>query len=141
MTEIMQVDDHKELLLTEARKAKEKAYCPYSNFEVGAAIITDDKKIFIGCNVENASYGLSNCAERTAIFNAISKGYRNFQAIAIVSSGKSPPFPCGACRQVLAEFNPDMVVYVDGLSESFTMSELLSHSFEKSQLTEKSSQP
>lgn len=140
MTEIMQVDKHRELLLTEARKAKEKAYCPYSNFEIGAAIMTDDEKIFIGCNVENVSYGLSNCAERTAIFKAISEGHRNFQAIAIASSGQSLPFPCGACRQVLAEFSPNMVVYVDGSSESFTMSELLSHSFKKSQLKEKSSQ-
>ena len=97
-------------LIKEALKARSKAYAPYSKFKVGAALETTSGKIFTGCNVENASYGLSNCAERTAIFKAVSEGQTKFKRIAIVTSAKELTPPCGACRQVLAEFSPDIEV-------------------------------
>jgi len=128
------VENTRNLLLNQARKAKKNAYSPYSEFKVGAALKTSNGKIFSGCNVENVSYGLSICAERTAVFKAVSEGYKGIDSIAITSSGKIPAFPCGACRQVLAEFNPNMTVYIDGLTESFKISELLTHSFGKKQL-------
>lgn len=92
-------------LLEGAFKAMENAYAPYSNYHVGACVVTKDNKYFIGANIENASYGLTNCAERNAIFQAYSNGYRknDIQAIAIVSDGKTLATPCGACRQVLVE--------------------------------------
>lgn len=97
-------------LLEIAKKAMENAYAPYSHFKVGAALLCADGTVFSGCNIENASYGASNCAERTAVFNAVSEGYRDFSAIAIVSSGGGETFPCGICRQVLAEFAPNIRV-------------------------------
>lgn len=97
----------KELLET-ADKAMENAYAPYSNFKVGAALLCTDGTVFTGCNVENSSYGAANCAERTAIFKAVSEGYREFSAIAIVSSGGGETFPCGICRQVIGEFAPQI---------------------------------
>ncbi|WP_160692916.1 cytidine deaminase [Clostridium sp. C2-6-12] len=92
-------------LLERAFKAMENAYAPYSNYHVGACVFTKDNKYFIGANIENASYGLTNCAERNAIFQAYSNGYRknDIHAIAIVSDGKTLATPCGACRQVLVE--------------------------------------
>jgi cytidine deaminase len=93
-------------LLQHAAKALENSYAPYSRFRVGAALLTEDGQVFTGCNVENASYGLSNCAERTAVFKAVSNGKKSFRAIAIVSDRTNPVYPCGACRQVLREFNP-----------------------------------
>lgn len=92
-------------LLERAFKAMENAYAPYSNYHVGACVVTKDNKYFIGANIENASYSLTNCAERNAIFQAYSNGYRknDIQAIAIVSDGKTLATPCGACRQVLVE--------------------------------------
>ena len=92
-------------ILERAFKAMENAYAPYSNYHVGACVVTKDNKYFIGANIENASYGLTNCAERNAIFQAYSNGYRknDIQAIAIVSDGKTLATPCGACRQVLVE--------------------------------------
>ncbi len=98
-------------LLHDAHKAKENAYCQYSGFQVGAAILAKDGTVITGCNVENASYGLTMCAERTAIFKAVSMGYKpgDFEAIAIAASG--PNFsPCGACREVINEFGDDMTV-------------------------------
>ncbi len=97
--------DKMDELVSRATAAREKAYCPYSGFAVGAAVLTPDGRIFTGCNVENASYGLTNCAERTAVFKAISEGAREIVAVAVVAEGEPPP-PCGACRQVLAEFGP-----------------------------------
>lgn len=96
-------------LIKSALEAREKAYTPYSHFKVGAALLTSDKKVYQGCNVENASYGATNCAERTAFFKAISEGERSFLAIAIVGGleGTSPSdyaYPCGICRQVMNEF-------------------------------------
>lgn len=97
-------------LIENAKKAMTKAYVPYSGFRVGAALLAVDGQIFIGCNVENASYGLTNCAERTAIFKAISEGVQDFTAIAIVSDTEDYCRPCGACRQVIAEFGSDIKV-------------------------------
>lgn len=102
-------------LIKEAKKAREKAYAPYSNFKVGAAVLTHDGKIFSGCNIENSSYGLSICAERAAIFNAVSSGYREFTKIAVVTDSEPPSSPCGACRQVIFEFGDDMEVIMSNL--------------------------
>ena len=99
-------------LLDLADKAKEKAYAPYSRFQVGAAILTKEGKVFTGCNVENSSYGAAICAERTAAVKAVSEGYHDFEMIAIASNGsdKETVYPCGICRQFLHEFNPDLKV-------------------------------
>ncbi|MEM4374408.1 MAG: cytidine deaminase, partial [Nitrososphaerota archaeon] len=97
-------------LLMQARKAMRYSYAPYSRFRVGAALLTEEGEVVTGCNVENPSYGLSNCAERTAVFKAVSEGRRRFRAIAVVSSRANPVYPCGACRQVLREFNPRLKV-------------------------------
>ncbi|KAL0219834.1 hypothetical protein P9112_005487 [Eukaryota sp. TZLM1-RC] len=127
-------------LIQEAIKARSFAYAPYSKFAVGAALLTEDGTIFHGCNVENASYGLTNCAERTAIFSALAKGFRKFSAIAIVADTPSACKPCGACRQVLAEFcSPDMPVLLTNLSqetEEWTVSKLLPGSFVPSDLSD-----
>jgi cytidine deaminase len=95
-----------------ARAVSRHAYCPYSHFPVGAALLTADNQVFAGCNVENASYGLTNCAERTAIFSAIAKSGPGLviQAIAVTNDQGVPCSPCGACRQVIYEFGPDAIV-------------------------------
>jgi len=120
-----------EALLSAARDARENAYAPYSHFTVGAALDSGEGQVFLGCNVENASYGLTMCAERVAVGTAITAGYRRFTAIAIAGPDGVATAPCGACRQVLAEFNPTMtVVYTtpDG-AVTTTIAELLPHSF------------
>lgn len=91
-------------LIDEAKKAMDNAYVPYSNYPVGAALLTRDDQIITGCNVENASYGLTNCAERTALFKGVSEGIREYKAIAVICNGQLIASPCGACRQVIAEF-------------------------------------
>lgn len=91
-------------LIDEAFKARENSYSPYSNFKVGASILVGDSKIFSGCNIENASYGASNCAERTAIFKAVSEGYKTIKAICVIGSLEDFTYPCGICRQVIIEF-------------------------------------
>jgi cytidine deaminase len=93
-----------------ARKATKASYSPYSRFPVGAAVLTTSGKIFAGCNVENASYGLCNCAERTAIFSAVATGERGVAAVAVYTPTSTPSSPCGACRQVINEFGPDALV-------------------------------
>ena len=98
-------------LMAEAEKARAQAYAPYSKFAVGAALLTRDGHIVHGCNVENASFGLSICAERNAVFKAVSKGWRDFVAIAVTAGKAGGASPCGACRQVLQEFAPGLVVY------------------------------
>lgn len=122
-----------EELVKKAEGALVNSYAPYSNYRVAAALLCDDGTIYTGVNVENGSYGLTICAERTAIFKAVSEGKRNFKAIAIVAeSMKTPPFPCGACRQVMAEFSKDIIVIVktkDGLVQK-SLKELLPYSFE-----------
>lgn len=117
-----------EELLRKAKEAQQLAYAPYSNFRVGAALLTEDGQIFTGCNVENASFGLTNCAERTAIFKAVSEGSKNFTAMAV--QGDTPDFcyPCGACRQVMGEFNPQMQVFLQnaqGEIKSMTVAQLM----------------
>ena len=98
-------------LIKKAVTAMRRSYAPYSRFCVGAALLTREGRIFQGCNVENASYGLTLCAERTALGAAVAAGHRHFAAIAIVSSGQTAPMPCGACLQALAEFcRPDFVI-------------------------------
>lgn len=113
------MDDLK--LLSLAAQAKDKAYAPYSGFRVGAALATKEGAIFTGCNVENASYGLTNCAERTAVFSAVAAGYREFVAIAVSSDSETYTFPCGACRQVLVEFNPDMKIIMGNINGEYMM--------------------
>ncbi len=97
-------------LLIHARQARESAYAPYSRFAVGAALLAKSGRVFTGCNVENLSFGLTSCAERNAIFAAVAAGEREFDAVAIVADSKSPVSPCGACRQVLAEFAPGLLI-------------------------------
>jgi len=106
----------REKLLRAARAAMKKAYAPYSRFRVGAAILTGTGKVFSGCNVENASYGMTNCAERTAIFSAVAQiGQKlEIRAVAVVNDHGVPCSPCGACRQVIYEFGPDAIVFFQG---------------------------
>ena len=114
-----------------ALEVRKNAYAPFSKFAVGAAIITKDGSIFTGVNVENSSFGATNCAERTALFSAITAGFRDFEAIVIASSlnGKAV-FPCGICRQVLADFNPKMrVVLVNSDTKQIEQDLLLSDIF------------
>lgn len=121
-----------------ARAASARAYCPYSRFPVGAALLTSDARIFVGCNVENASYGLTICAERNAVFQAVAAGARRIAAIVIYTPTPTPSAPCGACRQVLNEFGPDALVVsvCDGpeVLESH-VAELLPHAFGPRNLT------
>lgn len=131
---------HQELLAL-ADEAAANAHAPYSHFHVGAALLTADGRVFKGCNVENSSYGLTVCAERTAVGSAIASGATEFATIAIVQGnsevgGSAPCWPCGACRQVLVEFNPDLeVVFRDGTGVHVTSArELLPHSFDVSRL-------
>jgi cytidine deaminase len=94
-----------------AAAASEKAYCPYSKFAVGAAVLSDNGSVFTGCNVENASYGLTICAERSAVFQAVAAGCRRIVAVVIFTPTQQPSAPCGACRQVIYEFGPEATVY------------------------------
>jgi cytidine deaminase len=94
-------------LKSAAKIAAGRAYAPYSKFRVGAAVLTDSGKVFSGCNVENASYGLCNCAERTAIFSAVAAGERKIRCVVVYTPTKTATAPCGACRQVINEFGPD----------------------------------
>ncbi|MEM7334947.1 MAG: cytidine deaminase [Chloroflexota bacterium] len=106
-------DSQKEILIQKACESRQHAYAPYSNYPVGAAILMKSGRIFVGVNVENASYGLTNCAERTAVFKAVSEGEREIMAVAV--STENAGSPCGACRQVLVEFAGDVPVFlVDG---------------------------
>ncbi len=113
-------------LVEAAWQARDRAYAPYSNFHVGAALLAADGRIFAGCNVENISYGLTNCAERVAIGAAIAAGTREFLAIAVVADTGVPISPCGACRQVLAEFGLPLVMLANRATrEQFRLEELL----------------
>jgi cytidine deaminase len=125
-------EDIQNRLMKEAVKACKNAYAPYSKFNVGAAVLCEDGEIFTGCNVENASYGATLCAERNAISAAVAAGKRDFIAVAVAAGDESMALPCGICRQVLSEFNPDTTVLLcnsKGLQESFSLSELLPHAF------------
>jgi cytidine deaminase len=117
-------------LIAAATAARRAAYAPYSGFAVGAALLTSDGRVTTGCNVENASYGLSVCAERNAIFHAVAEGERSLAAVAVVT--ENGVAPCGACRQVLAEFNPQMTVIVadtTGNRTIYRLDELLPRAF------------
>lgn len=130
--------DH-QFLVKQALEAREMSYCPYSDFAVGAALLSKDGKIYKGCNIESASYSPTNCAERTAVFKAVSEGVREFSAIAVVGGkqGILPQdyaWPCGVCRQVLIEFcDPDKLMVIVGKNENeyqvFTLGELLPQGF------------
>lgn len=120
-------------LLAEAATARRNARAPYSGFQVGAALLAEDGRVFGGCNVESASYGLTNCAERTAVFKAISEGVRSFRAVAVVTGADTPTFPCGACRQVLWDQCRDIEVVCGTTSGEIArtrMSALLPNAFE-----------
>lgn len=121
------VDD--QVMLTKAKEAMLRSYSPYSSYPVGAALHSTDGRIFTGCNVENASFGLTNCAERTAVFKAVSEGARSFDVLAIAAKTKA--WPCGACRQVLNEFAPDLRILVtwDDHVEEKTLKDLLPEGF------------
>ena len=115
-------------LVTQAMEVAGRAYAPYSRFHVGAVLVGKDGRIFSGCNVENISYGLTICAERNAVFAAVAEGCREFEKIVITADTELPASPCGACRQVLAEFNPDLEVVLSnfrGQKETFRLSQLL----------------
>lgn len=115
-----------EPLVEAAWAAREHAYAPYSRFPVGAALLVEDGRIFVGCNVENLSYGLTNCAERVAIGAAVAAGARGFLAVAVVAETKEPISPCGACRQVLAEFKVPRVMLANRTERlEFRLDELL----------------
>ena len=132
-------------LMDLAFKARKSSYSPYSGYAVGAALLAGDGRVFLGCNVENASYSPTCCAERTAFFKAISEGVHTFSRIAIVGGkrGEEPESfftPCGVCRQVMREFAPDLeIICLNGHGEekTFTLPELLPHSFGPDHLTEK----
>ncbi len=126
-------------LVEKAYAAKQYAYAPYSGFHVGAALLCDDGTIFTGCNIENAAYSPANCAERTAVFKAVSEGYRSFLAIAVAGSSGEYLAPCGVCRQVLMEFcDPDSFLVILAKNQtqyqSFRLGELFPHAFSKTDL-------
>ena len=118
-------------LIELAKQARAHAYAPYSGFAVGAAALSADGRVFLGCNIENASYGLTNCAERTAIFSAVAAGAKELAALAVVADGEQPCSPCGACRQVVAEFAVKRIILANlaGKSRIVTAEELLPYAF------------
>ena len=122
-----------------AIKARENAYSPYSHFAVGAALLCEDGTLYEGCNIENASYGLTNCAERTAIFKAVSEGHIKFKALAVVADTEGPCAPCGACRQVMAEFKIPLIIMGNlmGNIKMVTIEEVLPFSFSECDVTGK----
>jgi cytidine deaminase len=126
-------------LIAAAMVAREKAFAPFSHFQVGAALETEDGTIIPGCNVESASYGLTMCAERVAVFRGVSEGYRCFKRVAIVTETATPTPPCGACRQILWEFAPDAEVLLTNLSGEvlrYSVHELLPNGFDSRQLSD-----
>ena len=134
-TKIDDLEPREAELVRIATEVRERAYAPYSHFKVGAALRVNSGKIYTGVNIENASYGLTNCAERTAIFKAVSEGEREYTTLAVVTENGISP--CGACRQVMVEFAPDSVVLIAdirGNVERYEMADLLPRSFTPEQL-------
>jgi cytidine deaminase len=124
-------------LIDLARKARKRAYAPYSHYKVGAALLGKSGTVYTGCNVENASYSHTICAERTAVLKAVSEGEAEFEAIAVVT--RNGGSPCGACRQVLSEFSPELIIYIadkDGVYRTTTLKKLLPDSFTPAHLRE-----
>lgn len=121
----------KQELLNAALSARERAYAPYSKFLVGAAVLAKSGRIYTGCNIENASYGLTVCAERNALFSAVGAGEREFTALCVVGDTEAPIFPCGACRQVMAEFKIPRIILANlrGDVKEYTLEELLPYGF------------
>jgi cytidine deaminase len=130
------IEQELQKLIQAAIETRKQSYSPYSNFAVGAAVLSNDGYIYGGCNIENASYGLTNCAERTAIFNAVSNGKRNISAIAVVADTDRPCSPCGACRQVIGEFKIPCIIMANlkGEYKTVTLEELLPFSFSNTDL-------
>lgn len=129
---------NKKELIRRALEAQQKAYVPYSNFKVGAALLTEDGEVFTGCNIEIASYSPTICAERTAIFKAVSEGHKRIKAIAIVGDSNYT-YPCGVCRQVIREFGKDATIIVANSEENYReykLDELLPYSFGPEDLEE-----
>ncbi|QHS22550.1 cytidine deaminase [Virgibacillus sp. MSP4-1] len=130
----------KQTLINYAKEIWDQAYVPYSRFNVGAALLTKDGKVFKGCNIENAAYPVSCCAERVAIFKAVSEGETEFSQLAVIADSDRPVPPCGSCRQVMSEFfEPDMEVIVTNMKgdvKSMTVEELLPFSFTSDDLAE-----
>ena len=126
-------------LIDRAIVAREKTYSPYSHFGVGAALVCEDGSIYEGCNIENASYGLTNCAERTAIFKAVSEGRTKFKALAVVADTEGPCAPCGACRQVMGEGNIPIIIMgnLKGDIEVVSTEALLPFSFSSTDVIDK----
>ncbi|MFC6464432.1 cytidine deaminase [Marinilactibacillus sp. GCM10026970] len=127
-------NDQIKSLIQQADKMLDRAYVPYSHFPVGAALMTKEGKVYSGCNIENASFGLTNCAERTAIFKAVSEGERNFEYIVVTGDTDGPISPCGACRQVMSEFfAPETKVLLTnkkGMEQETTVKDLLPGAFQ-----------
>lgn len=130
--------DAKELMKI-ARKARQNAYAPYSHFAVGAALLTESGRFYTGCNIENASYGLTCCAERNAIFAAVGAGERRFKMLAVAADSPEPVAPCGACRQVIAEFGIPLVVMgnLKEATKTMTAEELLPYGFGQESMNNK----
>ena len=125
-------------LQANAREAQRQAYAPYSKYQVGCALESTDGTIYTGCNIENASYGATLCAERVALFKAVSEGHRRFRRIVIATDSSSPAAPCGLCRQALSEFcTPELEIILIGSNDTerrFLFAELFPHPFDKSSL-------
>jgi len=121
-------------LIEKAKRARLRAYAPYSNFKVGAALLTRSGKVYTGANVENSTYGLTVCAERLAVFKAVNKGDKDFVKIVVATDRNPPATPCGACRQVLSEFAKSLKIVcanLKGKIERYTLKELLPEAFEE----------
>lgn len=133
------MDAETKTLWQTALEVRKNAYTPYSKFKVGAALLASSGKIYTGCNVENASYGLACCAERNTIFAAVAAGERSFEALCVVAEGAEPVAPCGACRQVIAEFGIPKIIMADlnGNIKIMTADELLPYSFNAASMDNK----
>ena len=125
-----------EELIAVAKKYREFSYSPYSKFKVGAAVLTKKGNVYGGCNIENSSYPVTNCAERTAIFKAVSEGEKEFEAIALIADTEGPCSPCGACRQVMGEFHIDKIIMANlkGDKKVVTLEEVLPFAFSEKDL-------